>query len=380
MKYSAKLPSVNDLAIATRKRIPKFACDYLEGAIGSEYALLRNRDELDQVLLWSRYLQDVTTVDTSCELFGKKYDLGIGVSPVGLGSMMWPGIEKILASAAQQANIPSVLSTMSTVPLEEIANLAPDVGWYQLYVPKNIDAMKDMIARVDKAGFNVLVITVDIPVGAKRDRELKNGLTLPFRFTPKLVWQMLKCPQWLLRTMLNGVPDFVNLDPYRDGARIDHLSEFLTEFFMCGVTIERIKMIRQLWQRPLVVKGLLRSADIEAVINAGVDGVIVSNHGGRQLDAAPSAIMALKQIPDRVKHAATIMLDGGVRTGLDVCRAHALGASAVFSGRSFFYGVCGAGTDGGRQVIEIFRDEITRTLQQLGCREFISLDGRWLEA
>ena len=379
MKYSAKLPSVNDLAIATRKRIPKFACDYLEGAIGSELTLQRNRSDLDQVLLWPRYMQDVTTVDTHCELFGKKYDLGIGVSPVGLGNMMWPGIELVLSQAAQQANIPYILSTMSTTQLERIAAQAPDVAWFQLYVPKEIGAMRDLIARVDQAGFKVLVITVDIPVGAKRDRELKNGLTLPFRFTSKLVWQMLQRPRWLARTMLNGIPDFVNLDPYRDGSRINHLSEFLTSFFMCGVTLERIKLIRQIWQGPLVIKGLQRSADIEAVINAGADGVIISNHAGRQLDAAPSSVVSLQQVPERIKNSTTLMLDSGIRTGLDVCRARALGADSVFSGRSFFYGVCGAGNDGGRQVIEIFRDEITRTLQQLGCPEFHSLDGRWLE-
>lgn len=367
-----------DLAQRAAKRIPRFALDYLEGGIGDESLLRRNRQDLDKVLLWPNYLQDVTRVNTQCDLFGKHYDLGFGVSPVGLGGLMWPNIEMYLATAAQNANIPYVLSTMSTMSMEQIAGMAPDVAWFQLYVPKDIDTMKDLIARADHAGFQALVVTIDIPVGAKRDRELKNGLNLPFRLTPKLLMQIAMRPEWAFRTLLNGAPEFVNLKPYGSNEKIEHLGEFLTSFFMCGVTPERIKMIRQLWQGPLIIKGLQRKADMETVLQLGVDGIIVSNHAGRQLDAAPSSIQALRLVPEALKANTTLMLDSGIRSGLDVIRAKALGAVCSFSGRSFFYGVSGAGADGGRQVIEIFRDEITRTLQQIGCRDFMALDEGWL--
>lgn len=378
MKYNPRYPSVSDLGQRAGKRIPRFALDYLEGGIGDETLLRRNRLDLDNILLWPRYLQDVTHVNTQCVLFGKRYDLGFGVSPVGLGGLMWPNIEMYLATAAQSANIPYVLSTMSTVSMEQVAGSAPDVAWFQLYVPKDVDMMKDLIARADQAGFQALVVTVDIPVGAKRDRELKNGLNLPFRLTPKLLLQIAMRPEWAFRTLLNGVPGFVNLEPYGGCGKIEHLGEFLTSFFMCGVTPERIRMIRQLWQGPLIIKGLQRKADMETAVQLGADGIIVSNHAGRQLDAAPSSIRALRLAADTLTANTTLMLDSGIRSGLDVIRAKALGAVCSFSGRSFFYGVTGAGADGGRQVIEIFRDEISRTLQQIGCLDFMSLDASWI--
>jgi (S)-mandelate dehydrogenase len=367
------------MAVQARRRVPRFALDYLEGGIGEELGLQRNREDLDDIILCPRYLRDVTNVDTSCELFGRKYDLGIGISPVGLGNMMWPRAEQILSTTAQRMNIPYILSTMSTTPLEDIVRLAPDVSWFQLYVPKDVAIMQDLLQRVNRAGFKVLVITVDIPVGAKRDRELKNGLILPFRLTPGLLLQVARRPRWAIETLRHGTPRFVNLDSYVDTSDINHLSEFLTSFFMCGVTLERIKMIRSLWQGSLVIKGLLHAEDIEAVVKLGVDGVIVSNHAGRQLDAAPSSARALQVVPDHLKRETTILMDSGIRTGLDIVRARALGAKACFSGRSFMYGVAGAGDDGVRQAIEIFRDEITRTLQQLGCVQFSAMDHTWIE-
>ena len=362
-----------------RKRIPGFAFDYLEGGIGGEYCLRRNRTDLNDILLWPRYLTDVTEVDTCCNLFGHTYDLGIGVAPVGLGNMMWPNSEIHLAAAAQKANIPYVLSTMSTTPLEKIAELAPDVSWFQLYVPQDKEFMQDMIKRVKESGYKVLVVTADIPVGAKRDKELKNGLILPFKFTPRIIGQAMLRPTWTLQTLRHGIPSFVNLSTYSDLKNIKHLSEFLTRFFMSGVTAERIKEIRTLWDGPLVIKGLQRIDDIEQCISLGADGVIVSNHAGRQLDAAPSSIDTVSFLPESLRHKTTVLFDSGVRSGLDVVRAKAMGARAVFSGRSFLYAMAAAGHDGGRQVIEIYRDEITRTLQQLGCTAFDAMDGSWLD-
>jgi len=379
MNYDPKLPSVADMADKARQRIPGFALDYLEGGIGGEYCLQRNRSALDDVLLWPHYLRDVSEVDLRCELFGHHYELGIGASPVGLANMMWPNAEVHIATAAQQANVPYILSTMSTTPLEKIAELAPDVSWFQLYVPKKRDVMKDIIKRVSDAGFKALVVTVDLPIGAKRDKELKNGLILPFRLTPRLIKQAMMRPYWSMLTLKYGIPQFINLTPYDKVKDIEHLGEFLTQFFCSGVSVERIQEIRKLWQGPLIIKGVQRAADIEQCHALGVDGVIISNHAGRQLDAAPSSINALSQVPEDLRNKMTVLLDSGIRNGLDVVRARALGARAAFSGRSFLYAMAAAGHDGGRQVIEIYRDEIKRTLQQLGSVSFEAMDDSWLK-
>ncbi len=378
MKYNSRLPSITDMAQRASKRIPRFAWYYLSGGIGAEHALARNRNALDEILLWPRYLTDVAKIDTSCSLFGHNYSLGIGISPIGLGNMIWPNAEVQLAKAAQVQNIPYILSTMSTTPLEDIAKLVPDVGWFQLYVPRDESVMQDMIKRVRLAGYKVLVVTVDIPVGAKRDKELKNDVILPFQFTPKIIGQTLIRPVWLMQTLRHGIPRFINLSPYGELKNVKHLGDFLTRFFMPGLTVERLAKIRTLWQGPLVVKGVQRQSDIEQCMSAGIDGVILSNHGGRQLDAAPSSIESLRRLPDNIKDSLCVMLDSGIRSGLDVVRTRAMGADAAFSGRSFFYAMAAAGNDGGRQAIEIYRDEITRTLQQLGCTRFESMDQSWL--
>lgn len=379
MNYDPELPSIADMRNKARKRIPRFAFEYLDSGIGAENCLQRNRTDLDKIKVWPRYLTDVTQVDTSCLLFGQQYDLGIGISPIGLGNMMWPNAERALAEAALKANIPYILSTMSTTPLEEIADIASDVAWFQLYVPRDEAVMEDMIRRAQAAKYKALVVTVDLPVGAKRDKELKNGLILPFKLTPKIVLQTMCRPTWSWLTLQQGIPQFVNLAAHSELDNITHLGDFLTKFFTSGVTTDRLKTIRKLWDGPLIVKGLQRQKDIEACQDLGIDGVIVSNHGGRQLDAAPSSIESLLTIADRLHNNVTVMFDSGIRSGLDVVKAKALGAKAVFSGRSFFYALGAAGQDGGRQAIEIFRDEITRTLQQVGCKKFEQLNQQWLE-
>ena len=377
MDYDTRLPGIDDLKRLARRRLPNFAFDYLEAGIDREVGKRRNREALDAVRLTPRYLRDVSATDIEATIFGRRYAMPLGVAPVGLGNMIWPQGERSLAAAAQRANIPYVLSTFSTTDLEEIAQTAPDVCWFQLYTPRQPAALRDLLARVQAAGFQVLVVTVDIPVGAKRNRELKNGLKLPFSFTWNIVWQSMTHPRWALATLRHGRPDFVNVQRYRSGPTTG-LAEFITNFSVQGVSQEHLRMIRNIWKGPLVVKGVQHPQDALAALNLGADGLIVSNHGGRQLDGAPSSVESLRQLPDEVRSKTTVMLDSGVRTGLDIVRAKALGAEMAFSGRPFFYGVAALGTKGGRQVVGIFRDELTRTLQQVGCPSFESMDGSWL--
>jgi (S)-mandelate dehydrogenase len=377
MKYDTRYPSVSDLKAKARRRIPNFAFDYIDGAIDQENGKQRNRESFHAVNLTPRYLTDVSTVDISAAVFGRRYDMAFGVPPVGLGNMMWPGAEMALATAAQAANIPYILSTFSTTLLEDIAQVAPDVGWFQLYVPKKLEVTKELISRARQAGFKVLVVTLDIPVGAKRNRELKNGLKLPFSFTPDIVWQSMIHPIWAIEQLRQGAPDFVNVLPYKESSN-QGLAEFISDFTMPGITLDRVREIRKLWDGPLVLKGIQYEQNAIDAVKLGVDGIVVSNHGGRQLDAAPTSVETLKGLPENVKSKMTIMIDSGIRTGMDVARARALGAEFAFSGRSFFYGVGALGAKGASQVIEIFRDEITRTVQQLGCGSFDALDSSWL--
>jgi len=378
LKYDTRYPGVIDLKHKAKKRIPNFAYDYVNGGIDEEVGKQRNRQAFHDIELTPRYLTDVNSVDISTEIFGKRYDIPFGVPPVGLGNMMWPGAELALATAAQKANIPYILSTFSTTDLDEIAHVAPDVCWFQLYMPNDVDVMKEIIGRVKNANYQVLVITLDIPVGAKRNRELKNGLKLPFTLTPSIIWQSMIHPSWAIETLRHGQPDFVNVLKYRNDNSNEGLAHFINSFTQPGVTLERIKMVRDLWDGPLILKGIQDHRNVEESIDYGVDGIIVSNHGARQLDAAPSSVESLVKLPDIAHEKLTIMIDSGIRTGLDVVRAKALGAQMAFSGRSFFYGVGALGKDGANQVIEIFRDEITRTLQQLGCVSFSELDNSWI--
>ncbi len=377
MNYNTKYPSVADLKLRAKKRIPNFAYDYVDGGIDQEAGKRRNRQDWHKVLLTPRYLKDVSHADLTTRVFGKQYAMPFGIPPVGLGNMMWPGAEIALATAAQKANIPYTLSTMSTTDLDEIAQAAPDVCWFQLYVPKKIEVMKDILSRVKAAGYHALMVTLDIPVGAKRNRELKNNLKLPFDFTPNIIWQSMIHPAWALNTLKNGRPDFVNVLRYKETPS-QGLSEFITNLNMQGVTRERIELIRKLWDGPLILKGVQHEPDMKAAIDMGIDGVVISNHGGRQLDAAPSSVQSLQKLAHYGSDKMTIMIDSGIRTGLDVVRAKALGAQMSFSGRSFFWGMGGMGTAGADQVVEIYRDEINRALKQLGCTSFSQMDSTWM--
>ena len=377
MNYDTRFPAIPDLKRRARQRMPGFAFDYVDGAIDEEHGKARNRAAWHEVILTPRYLRDVSNTGLATTLFGHEYSLPVGVAPVGLGNMMWPGAEMALAKAAQRANIPYVLSTFSTTDLEEIARAAPDVCWFQLYVPKKIAVMEDLLKRAKQAGYRVLVVTLDIPVGAKRNRELRNDLKLPFSLTANILRQCLIHPAWTLQTLRHGRPDFVNVARYREGPN-EGLSRFITNFNMHGVTRERIERIRALWDGPLVLKGVQHEADMRAAADLGVDGLIVSNHGGRQLDAAPASAHSLRALPAEIRERMTIMVDGGIRTGMDVARAGVLGAKMTFSGRAFFWGVGALGNPGADQVVEIFRDEIERTLKQLGCESFARIDRSWL--
>lgn len=373
MNLDRRYPTVGSMEAAARRRVPRFAFEYLAGGIGDGLNLRRNRAALDAVLLRPRYL-------TSCQpalsrsLLGRSYDLPVGISPMGLSGLIWPGSAGFLAAAAKRHNIPFILSMFATTKLEEIAQQAPGHAWLQLYLPSDRTVEDDLLARAQRSGYETLVITIDVPAETRREHDIRNGLSVPPRFDIGTVFQILRRPAWAAAMLRTGVPEFENLNPYVPGKlTLAELGEFISTLAAGHVSIERLKDLRDRWPGKLVVKGVLDPADALACRTIGVDAIIVSNHGGRQLDAAPSAIEVLTDVRSAAGPSMPILMDGGIRSGLDVARAMACGADFVFLARAFMFGIAALGRHGGDHVIRIIREELRATMGQLGCQELAVL-------
>ncbi|MDJ0391179.1 alpha-hydroxy acid oxidase [Roseomonas sp. E05] len=367
-----RYPCVADLEQLARRRIPRFAYDFVAGGVGGDHGLRRNRAALDAVQLVPRYGRDVTRIETGVTLFGRDYALPVGVAPMGLAGLAWPGIDEILAAAAQRARIPYVSSTVANAPIERLAALAPDVFWFQLYgLPGDDHAVSlELVRRAERAGAHVLVLTMDVPARQKREGDVRNGLAVPFRPRLRTVLDVLRAPRWGLEVLRRGQPRFENFCSYVPAPASTASLAGYTYHKMAGpLTWEAVARLREAWPRALVVKGILHPEDAERAVRLGVDGVLVSNHGGRQSDAAPASIDALPAIAARVAGRATLLLDSGVRCGLDVLRALALGADAVLAGRAFLYGGAALGAPGADHVAALFREEIRGAMALGGVTE-----------
>jgi len=365
--YNPKYPSVADLRRKAKKMMPKFAFDYLDGGCNEESNLYRNEADFDKVFLKPRYLQATDDIDMSTELFGIQYQAPFGISPIGLQGMLWPNSPEILAKAAAKHKIPYILSTVSTSSIERIAEVSEGTAWFQLYHPTEDRLRDDLLRRLKEAGYPVLVVLVDVPSFGLRYKEIKSGLSMPPKMNVTNVLQAFVRPRWGIQTLRHGIPSFATLTPYMDkGLDLSQLGQFMNRTFNGKVTFERIKAIRDIWKGPLVVKGIATEEDMEDAIRLGVDGVIVSNHGGRQLDAAESSLHSLMRLTangsfkDKIK----IMLDGGIRSGVDIARACAVGSDFNFMGRPFMYGVGALGDRGGDHTINMFKAHLFQVMQQ----------------
>lgn len=366
----ANAATIDDLARIARRRTPAIARGYLESGTGAEHALRRNRDALDEVTLTPRYMRDVAARSTATELFGRSYDLPIGISPVGLANALWPGADPMLAAAARAANVPYGLSTVATTSIETIANLAGGNLWFQLYVSREIETTFDLMRRARAAGVEVLQVTIDVPVQSRRVRDIRNRFQLPFRPDAGMALDMLMHPRWAIASALAGMPRFENLAPYAPaGKGAPSLAQYVAEQISGALDLPLLRRLRDAWPGTFVIKGVL---DVEAAREAlavGADGIIVSNHGGRQFDPAPASIAALPSVVEAVGEQMTVMIDSGIRSGEDVLRALSFGARFVFSGRSFLYGAAAGGRAGVEKALAIFRDEISRGMAQLGVTD-----------
>lgn len=366
--YHPKYPSIADLRKKAKCRIPKFAFDYLDGGANEELNLKRNESDFDHILLKPQYLHVADKVDMTTTLFGKTYSAPFGISPIGLQGLMWPNAPEILAKAAADHDIPYTLSTVSTSSIERIAEVSNGKAWFQLYHPTEDRLRDDMLRRLKAVECPVLVVLVDVPSFGLRYREIKSGLSMPPKMNINNVIQALLRPTWGIKTLQHGIPSFATLKPYMEaGLDLTQLGQFMNKTFTGKVNFEKVKAIRDIWQGPLVLKGITTDEDMQLAIAVGADGVIVSNHGGRQIDAGESSIHSLIKLAGNphYKQKLKIMLDGGIRSGVDLARAHAVGSDFNFMGRPFMYGVGALGDQGGDHTINLFKAHLYQVMQQL---------------
>jgi L-lactate dehydrogenase (cytochrome) len=357
-----------------RKRMPGFAYDYLSGGCFSEINLRRNTDEIREIQLRPVYLQDYGGADLSTELFGVEYDAPFGIAPVGLQGLMWPRSCEILAKAAVQHNIPFCLSTVSTASIETVAEITGGKFWFQLYHPAEDELRDNLLERAAAAGCKTLVILADTPTFAYRPKEIRNGLSIPPRMSLRNICQMLGAPSWTLGQLIAGKPEFETMKPYiPKGLSMKHLGLFMNKTFSGRLTPAKIGAIRDKWQGKLVVKGVVNEVDMDLVIKLGADGIIVSNHGGRQLDAGESTIKPLTRLAEKYKGKIKIMMDSGIRSGADVASSLASGADFTFMGRAPMYGVAALGNEGGDHVLSMFKKQLQQVMEQVGCPDVPSL-------
>ena len=372
--FNSRYPDVADLKKAAKKRIPKFAFDYLEEGCMEEIGLKRNRNAIESVQLRSELLKPFDKSDLSVELFGHRYDAPFGIAPVGLQGLMWPKSPEILAKAAAEKNIPYVLSTVSSSSLESIAEVSEGKAWFQLYNPSDATIRQDLLNRISAAQYKVLVVTVDVPTFGFRPRDIKNGLAMPPKMSISNILQMLSCPKWLLETALAGKPEMETLKPYMPkGMPMDQLAAFMNNTVMGRVDIEGLKPIRDIWKGPLVVKGLINERDVEAAITLGADAVVISNHGARQLDSSEAPVEPLQRISKKHSKKIKIFMDSGLRSGTNIAGALASGADFTFLGRPFVYGVGALGNKGGIHTINSLNLQLTQIMNQLGCSKVSDL-------
>ncbi|MEM6916233.1 MAG: alpha-hydroxy acid oxidase [Verrucomicrobiota bacterium] len=367
-EIDSRFPSIEHLRKRAEKKMPRFAFEYLEGGCNSEINLRRNTEDIRDVQLRPWYLRDYPGSNQTTELFGKTYSAPFGISPIGLQGLMWPGATEILAAAAKTHDIPFILSTVATASIETIAEITDGSAWFQLYHPAEDELRDKLLDRVADAGLPVLVILADTPTFAYRPKEIKNGLSIPPRMSLGNILQMMTHPTWSFRQLAAGAPEFKTMKPYiPPGLTMKHLGLFMNKTFSGRLNPDKIAAIRDRWKGKLVVKGIVNPEDAEKAVNLGVDGIIVSNHGGRQLDAGQSTIVPMTELAREFGDRTTVMLDSGLRAGPDIACALASGAKFTFLGRSFMYGVGALGDRGGNHTIAMLKKQLQQVMEQLGC-------------
>jgi len=362
----SRAASIADLRLLAKKRLPGFAFDFIDGGAEDEVNLAKNENAFDDIEIVPRYLVDVSTPILQTDLFGTTYGVPFGMAPVGFLNMAWPGSDLMVARLAAEKQFPHVISTNSSTSIEQIAEAANGFAWFQLYASKSEALVDELLSRCTAAQIDILLLTVDVPQPGKRDRDIRNDLKIPFSFTLPILADLATHPQWSLSTLLAGAPSFGNFEKSGTMSLIDVHRRVISDAF----NWDDLRRLRDRWPGRLLLKGILHPDDAVQAIDAGCDGVVVSNHGGRQADYSPAAITALPGIADAVGGRAPVLLDSGIRRGGDIIRAKALGADFTFAGRAFAYGLGAGATAGCHRAYDILELELTRALGQIGSPSF----------
>ena len=361
--------TIADLRRVARRRTPRSVFDYTDGAADAEVSLQRARDTFAGIELRPRILQDVSDIDTSIELFGKRSALPFGFGPTGFTRMMHHEGERAVVRVAERFGVPYALSTLGTTSIEDVAAAAPDARkWFQLYVWRDRAPAEELMARAAAAGYEALILTVDVPVAGARLRDVRNGFTIPPSLTARTVADAARHPAWWTNLLTTEALGFASLSSW-DGT----VAELIDALFDPTMTMKDLEWIRSYWRGPLVIKGIQTVEDAHRVVDAGADAIVLSNHGGRQLDRAPVPVRLVPAVKDALGDRAEVLVDTGVMSGADVVAAMALGADAVLVGRAYLYGLMAGGERGVAHAAQILEAEVRRTMALLGARTIADL-------
>ena len=364
----ARAACIDDLRRLAQRRIPRFAFDLVDGGAEDESNLRRNVGAFDDIRLTPRYLVDASSIDTRVEIFGHGFDVPFGMAPIGMLNAFWPDADRTLARLCAAKNMPYVASAAASTTLEELAEAADGNAWFQLYASSDEAVSEGLVARAEAAGYDVMTVTVDVPAPGKRDRDIRNQLSVPFKLTPEVVLELVTHPMWSLATLRYGKPNIANYADLLQNAT--SYADVQKTLISANYSWDHLKRLRDRWKGKLLVKGILHPGDAVRCADIGCDGVVVSNHGGRQVAFGPSTIEVLPAIAEALAGRTKILVDSGIRRGADMIRAKALGADFVLTGRALAFGVGAGGADGAERAFDILELELVRALGQLGTTRY----------
>lgn len=369
-KHHKHFPTTAWLREEAPKHVPRFAFEYGDTGAGNDVGIADNWNAFDGVKIVPRYGVINKLPPVECEIFGRRYNAPVGIAPMGGPSLVWPGADILMAKAAQRAGVPYTLSVAGGATIEQAAEAAPDVFWLQLYRFWHDDHKIgfDLVRRAQAVEAKVLALTVDVPVRTTRSRETYAGLASEFRPNARMIYEMMIRPRWLLALLRNGYPRFATIAEYAPkGANTNEIIAYARARMGGAFSWEEVARYRDKWKGPMALKGILHPADAEKAVSLGIDGIWISNHGGRQIEALVPSVNALPGIVAAVGNKAEVIIDSGVRSGQDVMRALALGAKAAFAGKSFLWAVAALGDEGPAQLIDLYVDELRASLGQIGA-------------
>lgn len=370
-----KYPRVSDMINDAKRRMPHFAAEYLFAGTGYDEALENNRKVFNQIFLVPKYLKGTVVPNLKTKLFDHEFGAPFGMAPVGMTSLMWPGAEVALSKMSVKNNVPFALSTVACASIEEIGKHLDGQGWFQLYPPADKAIRNDLLNRAKNAGFKTLVVTADIPASSRRERLRMAGVSVPPKNNLRTFFQAAICPSWSLGTLKNGIPAFGTMDQYSNG---DWHGNAKSKAGFAGSQMQRfldwdyLKEVRDIWNGPIILKGLMHEDDVMKSIKI-VDAIYLSNHGGRQIDIAPSPLQMLPEIRKKIGPKFPIIIDSGFYSGQDISKGLMLGADFVMTGRPFIIGLAALGHKGANHVHDILKDELSNIMEQICAKNIKEL-------